>query len=134
MLIKQRLPRQLKSIVYFIPALLWMGSVLFLSTRSVSGIPIPLFKGADKIAHFVFYSIMVYAFAWGYLKTHQLNLSKLLLAAYWSVLFGGLIELVQHYLVNGRTGEWADFFANTIGVLIGSFIIYQRYLKRTTQN
>ncbi len=109
-----------------------MVSVLYLSTRTISGIPIPLFSGADKIAHFVFYSIMVCLVAWGYHKRHRLNLSKLLLAAYWSVLFGGLIELIQHYLVEGRTGEWADFMANTIGVLIGSFIIYQRYLKRTT--
>lgn len=111
-----------------------MVGVLFLSTRTLSGIKIPILPGTDKVVHLVFYGLMVIIISWAYHKLHQLNLSKLLFAAYWSVLFGGLIEIIQHYLVIGRSGEWADFLANTIGAFLGSYIVYKKYLKRTAQN
>lgn len=108
-----------------------MVGVLFLSTRVLEGIPIPLFKGSDKIVHFIFYAILVGLLSFGYVKGERFNLSKLLFSAYWSVLFGGLIELIQHYLVKGRSGEWEDFLANTIGILFSSYIIYRKYLRRS---
>ena len=110
-----------------------MCSVLILSTQRLNTVQIPLFPGIDKVVHFTFYGIMVIVFAWAYYKLNQLNLSKLLIAVYWSILFGGLIELIQHYLIDGRTGDWADFAANTIGALFGSYIVYKKYLTRTTQ-
>lgn len=111
-----------------------MVGVLFLSTRNLSGVSIPLFTGADKFIHFVFYALMVIIISWGYHKLLQLNLTKIAFAAYWSILFGGLIELIQHFLVQGRSGEWEDFLANIIGALFGSYIIFKKYLKRTTYN
>jgi VanZ family protein len=107
-----------------------MVGVLFLSTRVLTGIPIPLFKGSDKIIHFVFYAILVALLSFGYIKSDRFNLSKLLFSAYWSILFGGLIELIQHYIVEGRSGEWEDFLANTIGIFFSSYLLYRRYLKK----
>jgi VanZ family protein len=40
-------------------------------------------------------------------------------AIIWLIFFGGLIELAQGYLPTGRTMEFADFIANTIGICVG---------------
>ena len=39
-------------------------------------------------------------------------------------LLGGGLELVQAYLTTYRSGEWLDFVADTIGAVIGGFIIW----------
>jgi VanZ family protein len=38
------------------------------------------------------------------------------------ILLGGLIELLQAYCTTTRSGEWLDFFADSIGVLLGNAI------------
>ncbi len=111
-----------------------MAGVFFISTRTLEGIRIPVFLGADKIVHFVFYGLMVAFIAWGYYKLNLLNLSKLFFSAYWALLFGGLIELIQHFIVLGRSGELFDFIANSLGILFSSYIIFRKFLKRTTEN
>lgn len=40
------------------------------------------------------------------------------------VLFGGAVELGQHYLTANRQGDWLDFAANSVGVLVASLIGY----------
>ena len=36
------------------------------------------------------------------------------------ILLGGLVELGQAYCTTTRSGEWLDFFADSIGVLLGN--------------
>jgi VanZ family protein len=43
-------------------------------------------------------------------------------ALFWLVLYGGLIELAQGYLPTGRTMEFADFIANSTGVIVGAYL------------
>lgn len=49
------------------------------------------------------------------------------------MLMGGLVELAQANLTTCRSGEWLDFAANSIGVLLGNIlgaIVYYLSLKR----
>lgn len=34
-----------------------------------------------------------------------------------AIVFSGLTELIQHYYVTNRYGEWMDFVANLAGIL-----------------
>ncbi len=44
------------------------------------------------------------------------------------ILMSGLIELLQEYCTNGRRGgDWWDFLANSMGVLV-SWIFRKKYL------
>lgn len=36
------------------------------------------------------------------------------------ILYGGIIELMQESLIDGRFGSWSDFFANTSGSLFAA--------------
>ena len=44
------------------------------------------------------------------------------------ILFGGLMEICQHYIFINRSGNWYDFIANAIGALLG-VILYPQLLK-----
>ena len=36
------------------------------------------------------------------------------------ILLGGLMELLQAYCTTTRSGEWLDFWADSLGVLLGN--------------
>ena len=48
------------------------------------------------------------------------NLRALTVAMLCMVLLGGLMELLQAYATTTRSGEWLDFWADSIGVLLGT--------------
>lgn len=49
---------------------------------------------------------------------HRVTLTVLLWAVVWPVALGGGLELWQRYLTTCRSGEWLDFYADTIGALL----------------
>ncbi|WP_010251961.1 VanZ family protein [Myroides injenensis] len=75
----------------------------------------------DKIAHFTFY--FVFSIIWFlYIVKSRLKISriKLTFAIFTIVcLLGGSIEILQYYTTTSRSAEWADFFANCLGSIIG---------------
>lgn len=51
-------------------------------------------------------------------KKGRVEMCKLMLGAFLlPVLYGGLIELVQHYYFPPRIGDWYDFLADLLGSL-----------------
>ncbi len=79
----------------------------------------------DKWTHFVMYGVLCTVVWWEYLRRHrQKNASKLFLLAFLApIVMSGLIELAQAHLTGGnRSGDWLDFLANSIGVVLGNVI------------
>lgn len=82
---------------------------------------IPAILNGDKIFHFVIFGILnlmtIYALV------RQTRYVKLRGQAYWlgvayCALNGLLIELVQHWAVRNRRGDWLDFASDAAGALI----------------
>lgn len=109
---------------------LWMCLLLYLSLRpdiKGPGIEIPYF---DKIAHLGFYFVASFLFLYFIERTSLNKLCKTIkvfINLFFHMLLGGLIEFTQHYYVSGRSGEIEDFFANSIGVVVGIFLYYSRW-------
>lgn len=79
----------------------------------------------DKWTHFVMYGTLCTVMWWEYLRQHpQKNAGKLFLLAFVApIVMSGLIELAQAHLTGGnRSGDWLDFVANSIGVVLGNVI------------
>lgn len=77
----------------------------------------------DKWTHLVMYSGTCTVIWWEYLRHHDiLNRSKLLLTLVGMILLGGVMELLQAYCTTTRSGEWLDFLADSIGVLLGYIV------------
>lgn len=95
--------------------------ITYLSLMHVPEIPevedVPLI---DKWTHMVMYATLTLAIWIQYLKSHkQINKIKLsVIGIIVPITWGGLMELAQAYLTTYRSGDWMDFVANSIGVLI----------------
>ena len=79
----------------------------------------------DKLYHFIMYFGTMSVFWWEYwqaCKGSSFRISPrllLLLSMAAPILLSGAIELIQAYCTQGRrSGEWADFLANSLGVLL----------------
>ncbi len=75
----------------------------------------------DKWAHFVMYGTLTSIIWWEHWRQHRspdmkpLILGGILLPE----ALGGTLELLQTYCTTYRSGDWLDFAANSIGVLLG---------------
>ena len=79
----------------------------------------------DKWAHFLMYGCWTTIIWWEYWRYRKHHSSPpfgkmLILAIVIPTAVGGLLELAQAYLTTYRSGDWMDFLANTVGVLIGT--------------
>jgi len=78
----------------------------------------------DKIAHFILYAGL--CLFW-FMSLHVLKAkSSLLIASLLSIVFGGVIEILQGVLSIYRTTEIFDFVANCLGILTMALIIYTK--------
>lgn len=87
----------------------------------------------DKYTHFIMYGGTCAVIWWEYLRhckkeARKPNLRALAFAMLCMILLGGLMELLQAYATTTRSGEWLDFFADSLGVLLGSGIGWLWYL------
>lgn len=107
-------------------SLLIIAAIIFLSLFNPPKTRLDPITGIDKIAHFCMYGGLELVIWIEYLRHHDnLNLFKILfLGIFTPILLGGLMEIAQMELTQGRSGEWADFMADSIGVLAGAAIGY----------
>lgn len=72
----------------------------------------------DKWAHFVMYGGLSFLL---FLESHKrpITLPLAISLLLYACLLGGLMEIGQATLTTYRSGEWLDFVADSIGVLLG---------------
>ncbi|HPO07644.1 MAG TPA: VanZ family protein [bacterium] len=118
--------------LYYLPPLLCMGLIFYLSSRSWVPIPLPVWMIVrDKVAHGIMYGFLCYlwirAFRAG--EARSLTPSLLVVAVCISALYGATDEYHQSF-VPGRTATFGDFAADALGaaVLAGITFFRQRTL------
>lgn len=98
--------------------LFYVGCIAALSLLPPNDLPqIELFRGADKVIHFMMYFIFSILFCWT-LKT-ELNYSRIIFIVLVTVGWGILMEFLQLDMHMGRSFSLYDALANTIGVAFG---------------
>ena len=92
----------------------------------------------DKLFHFLMYFGTLSFFWWEYWRYTRKHLSWsamkcFLVAILFPVLMSGMIEIMQEYCTDGRrSGDWADFLANSAGVLTAWFVgrsLFKKLMK-----
>ena len=78
----------------------------------------------DKWTHLVMYGGTCSVIWFEYLLHHRtIDWGKImLLSVVGMTLLGGLMELLQAYCTTTRSGEWLDFWADIVGVLLGNAV------------
>ena len=109
-------------------ALIWFLSL----TPFFPETPLDDVEFIDKWTHLVMYGGTSAVIWWEYLRNHRIiNWHRLLwIAVVGMIVLGGVIELAQKYCTTTRSGEWLDFIADTVGVLIGSGLGCLMYISR----
>ena len=113
----------------------WMAFVTFSSLYSFEGDDLSSFNipYADKLVHFTFYFVAVILGSLYVLQLkdrQQVILRKIGILAFFLVLFGIIIEVIQEKLTVDRFGDVIDALANTTGVIIGFMVIFNRFYKQ----
>ena len=113
----------------FLFTILCFAAVCALSFFRPSQMPIPGVPGIDKWTHAVMYLGLTACFWFDYhlhtLRRHTPFAPDLLLFCGFllPVLIGGIIEICQAHFTGGwRSGEMADFVADTLGVIIACLL------------
>ena len=107
-------------------SLLVIATILFLSLFNPPKTKLDPIPNIDKIVHVCMYGGLELVIWIEYLRHHNnLNWIKILfLGIIAPIAFGGLMEIAQMELTQGRSAEWADFLADSVGVLIGAAVGY----------
>lgn len=109
----------------------FLSEMIFVAIVVLSTVPVPEVKPLgevplmDKWVHFVMYGVFASCLWFEYYRKapeKRFTPEAILLAVVFPIITGGALELAQAYLTTCRSGEWMDFYANSIGVGLG-FII-----------
>lgn len=86
--------------------------------------PLDSVSGIDKVAHVVMYLGTCGVFWAEYFRSpfHLSRRCLLGIAVAAPIAMSGAVELCQKYLTDCRSGEWADFAANSLGVLSAALL------------
>ena len=109
-------------------AVLWTLTILVLCLVSFNELPKVGLKEADKYGHIAFH--FIFTLLW--FQYFKLTLRKPVLKIFLgSLLYGGLIEILQGTLTATRKADLHDIAANTFGALLAVIIILsaEKYRK-----
>jgi VanZ family protein len=81
-------------------------------------ITIPYF---DKVVHFGLFLIL--GMLIGAKREFRLAVTIYFWQVFFSVIYGGLIELAQNYFTTSRKGDWMDWVADLVGLFFGIYVI-----------
>jgi len=109
----------------FLPVILWALVIVLLSGFPGNKVPdVPLWN-FDKLVHVGMYAplsfLLLFALNPQYPKQKNRYLTICFVVVS-CVFYGGIMEILQHYIFINRSGNIYDFLANAIGSIIGVFI------------
>jgi len=117
------------TVKYYWPAILWALFIFIMCSVKLSDVPdSPLFfPGFDKLVHCGFFFVIIVFISAGYIRQQSastLSYKTTALITIIAIVYGGVIEILQHYFFTWRSGEWNDLFADIIGALMAAFSIF----------
>jgi VanZ family protein len=107
-------------------AVLWTAFIFYGLTTEPSGIPrfAWLVKpGVDKIIHAILFTIEAGILVFIFEKSNGRKTWLAILS--WCFILGGGLEIVQHFWIEGRSGDFLDLLADMVGGIFG--IIASRF-------
>lgn len=108
--------------------LIWSATLLILSLLPVASVS-SAFDISDKLLHFLAYAVLTVLLAGVLSACPGGHRSPWLVATVGAFGYGLLIEALQAWMQLGRSAEWGDQLANTLGILC-SCVVFRRSVRR----
>jgi len=102
-------------------------AVVYLSFFKPPQTPLDQVHDIDKLVHVCMYFGMSGVLWLEYMRSHrnQFRIKHVFIGAVLlPIAFSGCIELIQEYYTSYRGGDWLDFTANSIGVILAGGVAY----------
>ena len=120
---------------YFAAAIFWLLFVTLL--LGLPGTEFPKITWLNKIwidkwVHFLMFGILVILWCSAYRsKQKKGNFRKVFIRiTVLCLLYGIMMELVQHFFISFRTFEMIDIMADGAGCIVGLFVVNSWYIKK----
>ena len=116
-----------KNIYEPLSAALFAVVILILSIipTDISGEPPSFyFPGMDKIIHATMYTILTFLILHMYLKRKTIKISTFLFWVVAILAYSVLMELIQLYFIDYRSGDIKDVYANLLGIFLGLSLFF----------
>ena len=109
-------------------SLLVISTVIYLSFFKPPQVGVEEIPNIDKVIHLCMYLGLSSIFWFEFFKAHKganyAYWKGIVWAAIFPILFSGTVELLQEYCTTYRGGDWFDFLANSVGVLLATGIAH----------
>ena len=124
-----------KNLVFKVLFISWMMFVTFFSLFSFSDVDTSRFNipHIDKAVHFTFYFLMVVLAYLAKTKGEFKKNGRLKLLWYivlFAIVYGIIIEVIQHVATDNRHGDPLDVLANSIGAIVGMLVIRFLFFRK----
>lgn len=114
---------QKTSTYWLLAAVLYSAFLVYVSLVNPESLPEAKLLSYDKLLHFGAYAIQTFVLAKAFVKKLYIHLIAIALGC---LTFGLFLEWAQGFMRQGRSFEYLDMAANTLGIAFGSFL----YLKQ----
>lgn len=126
-----------RKIIKYWKSILVVSAIAYVSLwREMNVSLLPPIDSIDKWIHGLMYLILTFVLYWDCQHSSLSHGWRLGITIVFPILYGGFIEIMQEKYYSPRTGDWADWFADCIGVAIGigiCMIIHRWYARRMAQ-
>ena len=103
-----------RKVIGYWKSIVVLSAIGYISLLREPSIALPSVPGIDKWIHGVMYLILTLTLLWD----SQQRPNLWWIAGVFSAIFGGFIEVLQELFFYPRTGDWMDWLADCIGVII----------------
>lgn len=107
-----------RKIIGYWKSILVLSAIAYLSLLREPTISLPYVIGMDKWIHAIMYLVLTLTLLWDSQQRPKLWW----IAAVFSAIFGGFIEVLQEQFFYPRTGDWMDWLADCIGVIVAIIV------------
>lgn len=119
-----------------LPGIVW--AVVIYTLCALPGKSLPQWEWADllsvdKLVHCTIFFVLIVLFLKGWSVSNYLTKTAMYIFIFLGVLYGGVLELLQEYVFNDRTGSMPDFIANSAGCLLAVWF-YEKIKNHTFLN
>ncbi len=110
----------------------WAVSILFLcliDTKELPSVTYLELMEFDKLVHIVLFGLLMLSCTVALRKQTKIAWAQknaMVIALLFSIVYGSVIEVVQFFMAQDRTGELYDVLANGIGAFLG--ILFFRFI------
>ena len=95
-----------------------LSAIAYLSLLREPSISLPYVIGMDKWIHAIMYLVLTLTLLWDSQQRPKLWW----IVGVFSAIFGGFIEVLQEQFFYPRTGDWMDWLADCIGVIVAIIV------------